>query len=413
MIILYRLLAAPLLVFGFLVAALFSRKVRRGVQLRLRPARPHRPFHKCIWIHAASGEYEYAKPVIRELKQQFPELPIVVTYFSPTYKGVIENDTFVDFCCPLPLDLPGPIQDFHEQFSPVALLIARTDLWPEVMRQNQIRNIPQILFSATMPTHMTRLAGFWKRWNLNQLDEIHCVSQIDADNLRQLGVKTPITVTGDTRFDQVFYRLSHPKPLPNLPPTPSSCLTIVAGSTWPEDETQLLPALANLISSKKIRLLLVPHEPTPSHVASLIEQTKKLKIQTQTWTQYASSDFEVMIVDQVGLLAELYTQAEAAFVGGSYRKTVHSVMEPLACGLPVIVGPRIQNNREAQVFSNFEIAPNLCAVTVCADSEHLKTAVETLCTQDLHAIRATIQSEVQKHQGSSQRFTKSLTQRLH
>lgn len=353
MIFFYRYLIAPLAVVALPFAALFNKKISEGLRLR-RTLRNYPEFKsKPIWIHAASGEFEYAKSVIRELKARHPEIPIVVTYFSPTYAKNIQNFPGVDFSLPLPLDLPGPVSSFLKRIDPRVLLLARTDFWPELLSQTRAKSIPILVFSYTQKTVKGAIAKRLARWRLEAVDRIYCVSSDDKDGIQRLGVSTPIEVIGDTRYDQVKFRLDHPKALPeNLQPD-SSSLCLVAGSTWPEDERVLFAAMVDHLKQKKWRLILAPHEPTKAHLESLESQMQKQGLKSQRFSSAQSwGDHDVLLVDQVGWLAELYTWGDVAFVGGSFKRSVHSVMEPLGAGLPVLVGPYHRNNREAVEFQN-------------------------------------------------------------
>lgn len=112
-----------------------------------------------IWIHAASGEVEYAKPVIRELKEQFPEIPILMTYFSPSAVKLLQKVEGLDFAVPLPFDQATKIRAFIHYCQPLAVLFARTDVWPELALQLRQKNIPTLLFSATLADNSSRTRG--------------------------------------------------------------------------------------------------------------------------------------------------------------------------------------------------------------------------------------------------------------
>lgn len=313
-----------------------------------------RPF----WIHAASGEIEYARPVIRELKKQFPDVPVIVTYSSPSAKKIIKSLGDVDAWGSLPWDFHGECSQFVEKWRPRAWLVARTDVWPVMATVCHEHNVPSLLFSATFAENSSRLSGASAKitqWALSQLSEVHCVSPDDVQQLERLQLQIPVKVHGDTRFDQVFYRLQHPKPLKQELRPSAETAVLVAGSTWPEDEAVVLPAFSQVKGHCK--MILAPHE---IHEAHMLDLEKQLTALGLTYCKYsvatAWTDEDVLILDQVGILAELYTWGSVAFVGGSFRKQVHSVMEPLAAGLPVLVGPCHHNNREALVFKKKLVA---------------------------------------------------------
>ena len=113
---LYRwtIIPAALLILP-LLAFLGNRKIREGLKLRWKNIESKKlPSNKDpIWIHCSSGEFEYAKPIIRAQKESDPETPIIVSYYSPTYRSNIEAHPDVDFSLPLPWDLPGPISSLR------------------------------------------------------------------------------------------------------------------------------------------------------------------------------------------------------------------------------------------------------------------------------------------------------------
>jgi 3-deoxy-D-manno-octulosonic-acid transferase len=211
--ILYRFVFWPSVIGGVLIVKRWTQKLNKAYDLR----RSHRDMpnfaKRPVWIHASSGEFEYAKPVIRKSKEHDPNQPIVVTYFSPSYASAIANTPDIAWSAPLPLDLPGPVHSFLQRLNPCALLVARTDLWPELLRQTQARKIPSLLFSATVRAQLTSANLFtrlYRRWLYRHIGDIYAVAATDESALHALGAVNAKAM-GDTRFDQVFYRLQHPK----------------------------------------------------------------------------------------------------------------------------------------------------------------------------------------------------------
>jgi 3-deoxy-D-manno-octulosonic-acid transferase len=189
------------------------------------------------------------------------------------------------------------------------------------------------------------------------LERVGAIAPEDAERIEQLGARrAAISVTGDTRYDSVTERAAR------LDRThqPFAALalglwtfTIVAGSTWPSDETVLLPAFADLLRNDPVastRLVLVPHEPTPSHLDQLdaAAQAAALPRPVRTSTGAELAAASVVVVDQVGVLADLYALARVAYVGGGYHRAgLHSVLEPAVWGVPISVGPRWGSSRDA------------------------------------------------------------------
>lgn len=400
---LYRLLVVPMMMGFAFLAFPFSRKIRNGFKLRMKPLEDI-PLG-CIWVHASSGEYEYAKPLIRKLSEH-PGPDRFVTYFSPSYVKAIANDTAVDGFGPLPLDLPGPTAAFLDKLKPVCCMISRTDFWPEMLFQCRKREIPIIAFSVTQKpvSGWASLLGPFKAATMNLADLILCVTEEDKKNLRAIGVTSKIEVAGDTRFDQVIYRSNHPRFDKSIQLENEELLTIVAGSTWPEDESVLLGGLAPMIRQQEINLIIAPHEPSLDHFKTLNSSLKGVKFNILSdfpETIVTLKPGEILYVDKIGVLADIYARGDVSFVGGSFKSKVHSVMEPLAHGAITIVGPHISNNREATVFQKVytEMGP---AVQVIKTKEQLLNKIK-----DIHKKRTSmasaqmkIISEVQKRAGA-------------
>ncbi|WP_374030093.1 3-deoxy-D-manno-octulosonic acid transferase [Bdellovibrio bacteriovorus] len=383
----------------------FYKIKRAGAENEIALARPY-------WIHAASGEIEYARPVIRELKRQHPEIPVLVTYSSPSAKKILESLHDVDVWAALPWDLDFLLLRFIKKWNPRVLMFSRTDVWPVLAAVAKKENIPTTLFSATFADNSSRLKGFTRyltKFSLNRLSEIHCVSAEDIDNLHALNLDIPVVVSGDTRFDQVFHRLENPKALKSeLIPSPED-FVFIAGSTWPEDEAVLIPALAKL-KGVHIQVIIAPHETTPAHLEHLEAQFKNAGLryvrysQAQVWP--AGS---ILLVDQVGILAELYTWADIAFVGGSFKKQVHSVMEALAAGLPVMVGPQHRNNREALFYQKKNFSSGMI-VQVVHSADDVVVLLQRMKKQQeqIPHIKEEIRAEIGKNRNSTQRVLSSL-----
>ncbi len=408
----YRFIALP---FAIGLLQLFSdllpdkmREVisdRENKNLQALPARP-------IWIHASSGEIEYAKSVIRDLKDQFPQIPILVTYFSPSAKKLIQKFPGIDLAMALPWDLPLPVDAFLNFYKPRAFLVARTDVWPELARNLKKRQIPSVLFAATLSDESSRqgfFSGALTRVALNSLNHIFCVSPEDLKNLQELKIETKIEVAGDTRFDQVLYRLQHP-PLIKTSLKPRSTQKIwICGSTWPEDEALLIPSFKDWIEQGG-RVILAPHELNEERLEDLEQLFAQNGWSSERYNFVANWTSSILLVDQIGCLQELYTWGSVAFVGGSFKGKVHSVMEPLCAGLPVLVGPYHINNREALQFQHSLLAPGVFAVNQVQSIDDFRLILQS--TANLQAPHAALLTQVRECSGATARLIEWLRARL-
>lgn len=395
----YRLIYLLLKTFAIVLSPLLSEKAKRWITMRstLQLKFQSLDLNQAIWVHASSGEIEYAKALIKDLKSRFPQDPIVVTYSSESAEKLFENiKDKVDLFLPLPWDDRYSMNLLIQKLSPKILIISRTDLWPEMIHQCSLRKIPIALISY-FPSLGS--GGFWLKHLLNKFSYISCVDAAVENWVRSLisNRKTVIQTDGDTRFDQVFIRLEQPTKIS----LPSSEKFLTLGSTWPEDETQV-HALMMAAIQDGYKIILSPHDISENrlHAVQLWLREKGLSYRFLTHVEAPITfNFQVLVIDKIGYLADAYRYSDLAFVGGSFKSRVHSVMEPLACGLPVFVGPHYQNSPEALRYS---IKPKY--IFPGEDSTQLVEAYKRLTSQNLKALKAEIRTEMQKNQGATKKI---------
>ena len=189
------------------------------------------------------------------------------------------------------------------------------------------------------------------------LSRVFAVAADDAGRFERLGVPPErIEVTGDPGIDSAWTRAREAAPRAPylLPFRRDPRPTLVAGSTWEGDEEILIPAAAALASGKpRPRVIVVPHEPRPDHLARLERRARRAGLATirlgEVERRGSAEGCDVVIVGRLGVLAHLYTVGTVAYVGGGFgRAGLHSVLEPAAAGLPVLVGPRYRTSRPAR-----------------------------------------------------------------
>ena len=326
---------------------------RRGVRARF--AAFHRaPGHPLLWMHAPSvGEGLQARPVLELSRERAREWQLAYTYFSPSAERFAAGLN-VDFRDVLPFDGTGDARAALAALDPTALVFSKLDVWPTLAREASNRGVALGLVSATLSPGSTRrrgIAAALLRDAYARLDRVGAISADDAERLVALGVPAKrVTVTGDTRFDQVWARAAKADLTSSLlAPLRNDRPTLVAGSTWPADEKPLLEAWGDLREQHpEARLIIAPHEPTPPHLESIERWCNDMEIRCALLASEEAADADVVVVDRVGVLGDLYALADMAFVGGGFHAAgLHSVLEPAAFGAPVVFGPRHANSREA------------------------------------------------------------------
>jgi 3-deoxy-D-manno-octulosonic-acid transferase len=308
-------------------------------------------------MHAPSvGEGLQARPVLELARSRRPDVQIAYTHFSPS-AAAFARSLDVDFADYLPFDTPGDARAALDALQPTALVFSKLDVWPMITREARERDVRLGLVSATLARGSSRRsfgASALLRDAYAALDVVGAIDEADADRLVQIGVRPQtITVTGDTRYDQVWARAQAvDRESPLLRRLRGATTIVVAGSTWPSDEAVLLPAFESVRRAGiGARLVIAPHEPTDKHVAELVAWAARSGMRADRLND-ATSDTDVVVVDRVGVLGDLYALADVAFVGGGFHSAgLHSVLEPAAFGAPVLFGPRFQNSRDAALLA--------------------------------------------------------------
>jgi 3-deoxy-D-manno-octulosonic-acid transferase len=329
---------------------------RRGVHDRLQrwAAAERDATRPLLWMHAPSvGEGLQARVVLERLRARRPDIQVAYTWFSPSaerFAATVPADVR-DY---LPLDSAGDARRALEALRPTALVFSKLDVWPVLTAGAAARGVRLGLVSGTVAPGSSRL-GRGARWLLQDayatLDLAGAIAPDDADRLVRLGVpRERVRVTGDARYDQVWARArATDLSSPLLQRLAASRPTLVAGSTWPSDEKVLLPAWLDVRRSVDARLIIAPHEPTEAHLAPVEAWAARSGVTLRRLSRQDDAvAADVVLVDRVGVLGELYALATCAFVGGGFHNAgLHSVLEPAAFGAPVLFGPRYGNSADA------------------------------------------------------------------
>ncbi len=355
----YNLIFFPAVIIAY-VLTVFNRKVRRGLRGRRKTIPRARRFRERIidsygplyWFHAAShGEFEQARPIIEGLKEVSPDTIIVVSFFSPSgYERCHHPD--IDFKFYLPLDFPWSMNQLLRILKPHRVIFASYDIWPNLIWACQRQGIPTVLFAARVVPGSTKqwplLKGFYRNI-YRAMQAIYTVSEGDGERLQAIlgpDSGTRVKILGNPRYDRVMERRKN-----NRSNGHNRDRTLVLGSVHAADEEVIeAPVIEMLRADDRFRVFWAPHDPEPETVAGLGQRLSAAGI---AWAPYGSnrghfSGSQVLIVDGVGYLAELYYRGAVAYVGGGFGSNVHNVMEPAMASVPVLFGPRYNRSDEAE-----------------------------------------------------------------
>ena len=348
-VLIYRL-AIALYSLALRVACLFSKKAglfvagRKGLLSRIRYAlidewRPR------IWMHCASlGEFEQGRPVLEQLREEYPGHALVLTFFSPSGYEMRKGFKGVDYVFYLPLDTRGNAKKFLSFVQPELCIFVKYEFWYFLLREIERKGISAVLISSIFRKEQPffQWYGSLYRRMLFCFSKIFVQDAASSQLLRSIGIEDAV-IAGDTRFDRVVKAVKNHEELPIAKEFCSGCKVLIAGSSWSEDERFLKKVIDALPAEWK--LILVPHEVHDVQINSI----KALFGDAVTWSGWkAGVHAKVLIVDQIGLLLQLYSYARVAWIGGGFGKGIHNTLEAAVYGLPVGFGPAYKKFREAK-----------------------------------------------------------------
>ena len=310
---------------------------------------------KVFWFHAASlGEYEQGLPVIEKVKVQFPHHKIVITFFSPSGYEVRKNNTIADATVYLPLDSRTNAKQFLDLVHPEKVFFIKYEFWPNYLNELKQRKIQTYLISGIFREKQVFFkwyGGFYR--NALQTFEFFFVQNEKTKILLQSIGFNNVKVSGDTRFDRVLAILEKDNSLDFIEQFKNNQPTIVIGSSWPKDE-ELLVNFINQ-SADNVKFIIAPHNIKPDQIQNLQQAITKSTILFSEKENQNTSNFNVFIIDTIGILTKIYSYADIAYVGGGFGNPgVHNILEPATFGIPIVIGSNYSHFAEATALVGLE-----------------------------------------------------------
>ncbi len=308
---------------------------------------------KVIWFHMASlGEFEQGLPIIETVKTLFPEHRIVVSFFSPSGYENKKDTPVADAVVYLPLDTPKNSKRFIDVMKPEIVFFIKYEFWPNYLRELKNRNIPTLLISGGFRKDQLffRSYGGWMRRSLETFEHFFVQNPESAELLQSIGFKN-VTVNGDTRFDRVSRQLEQDNKLEYIEKFKKEQLCIVAGSTWPEDEALLEDHINS--APEEIKFIVAPHQIHEEKIENFRRRLNKTSVLYSEKESKDLADFQILVIDNIGLLGRIYSYADIAYVGGAAGKTgLHNILEPATFGVPIVIGKNFEHFPEAKKLQN-------------------------------------------------------------
>jgi 3-deoxy-D-manno-octulosonic-acid transferase len=338
-------------------------------QIRTRPDRdreeqtlnsPLTPHHSpLVWMHCSSlGEFEQGRPVLEALKQAYPGLQVLVTFFSPSGYEVRKNYSGADHVLYLPMDSKAGARRFLNLVEPDLVLWIKYEYWYYFLTEIKKKQIPVFLVSGIFRNNQPffKWYGRLHRYMLESFTHLFVQTTASKRLLGTIGFTNNVSVSGDTRFDRVVQIAEQFEPIDAITRFCGNSTVIVAGSTWPEDEEEM-DHYAN--TYRDIKFIIAPHEINEQHLQE-VEKLFKYSVRfsklqgTSNKQQATSGDYQTLdtapaggdagantlIIDNIGMLSKLYKYATITYIGGGFGDDgVHNVLEAAVYGKPVVFGP--------------------------------------------------------------------------
>lgn len=303
---------------------------------------------KKIWFHCSSfGEFEQGRPVLQQLKKQFPEYKIVLTFFSPSgYKQGFKEPA-ADYVFYLPMDGAGNANKFLTLVKPSLTVFVKYDFWFYYMTTLHKNKIPFVYISSIFRSDQY----FFKWYGKPFLEKLKLASYYFVQNelsqklLAEHGIQN-VSITGDTRFDRVVQLPSIEFIDEKIKAFAENSFVIIGGSTWQPDEELLMQYIQQC--EKKIKLILVPHEIKEDTIQASVSRSVKKIVRYSTVNESELSAADILIIDTIGMLSKIYRFGNVAFIGGGFGKGIHNTLEAAVYGLPVLFGPDYFKFNEAK-----------------------------------------------------------------
>ena len=361
-----------------------------------RMARAISPSDRLVWIHVASlGEFEQGRPLMEQIRKQYPEFKILLTFFSPSGYEVRKDYKGADYIFYMPIDTPRNVGRFLDIAHPEIAVFVKYEFWLNYLRQLKARGTRTYVISSIFRRNSIffRSYGFLWRQALDAFDRIFVQNEESRELLHGIGFDNVI-VAGDTRFDRVAAIAEAVKRIDAIETFKGDAPLFIAGSTWRPDEEILMELIAD---NPRIKFVIAPHEMDEVRINRIMTQTCGRAVRYTHCDAQSLARSQVLILDTVGILASVYRYASWAYIGGGFGVGIHNTLEAATFALPIAFGPNYAKFKEARDM----VA--LGAATKVESAEELKRWFAPL--RDDSVLRAKVSSTAKdytvKNQGAT------------
>lgn len=380
----YNLLIVPLLYAAVNTISLFNKKMRKSIRVRsgisehlYKNKIKLNPYKITVLFHCSSmGEYKQILPIVKKLHEsRSSEYNVVLSLYSPSaYEHIDKKNPMFNLITYTPFDFYFETRKFINLINPDIVMISKHDVWPNFLWELKKRSVPVYLINGLFAddTKMDKwYAKFFFRSIFSNLSGIITINEKHRQRfIKIFPYPDRIHVSGDTRYDAVLYEAESSLGIDYFDSLKGKEHIFIAGSSWPSGEKHILNCWGRVKSKfQDALLILVPHEIGADHIYKIESMCQEQNLKSLSFTEMTGkeklSDFDVIIIDKIGLLTKIYRYGKIAYVGGGFSKNgLHSVLEPAVYGLPVVFGPNLDKSPEAQEMNQLS-----CGIIFNDDNE--------------------------------------------
>ena len=310
------------------------------------------PTDKVLWFHAASlGEFEMGLPVMEQMRAEYQQYKILLTFFSPSGYEIRKNTPAADVVVYLPLDTKANARRFLKLAHPDMAFFIKYEFWPNYLNELRKRNTETYLISGLFREKQAFFKWYGGFYREALKAFCHFFVQYDSSKqlLQSIGFNNA-TVTGDTRYDRVSKILERDNSLPFMENFISGKLAAVYGSSWPKDESNFRPFVEQ---HPDVKHIIAPHDISGEHISQLQHMFPGALLYSEMEGKDLNAH-NVFIINTIGLLGKIYSYADMAYVGGGFGTAgLHNILEPAAFGVPIVIGPNHEKFPEAAALIHF------------------------------------------------------------
>ncbi len=359
------------------ITAVFSKKMKLFVKGRKdtynQIANNIKPYDKVIWVHCASlGEFEQGRPVIENLKGEYPNYKILLTFFSPSGFEIRKNYEMVDVVVYLPLDTKSNANRFIELVHPQLAIFVKYEFWRNYLITLQKNKIATLLISGIFRENQLFFKSYstWYRKSLQAFTHFFVQDENSQRLLNSIGLQN-ISISGDTRFDRVVDLVHSRRQMEFLDHFKKNSIVLLAGSVWQPDIDLLVP-LVNENDKASVKFIIAPHNINMRDINKLQKALKVKHILQSQIDKEIEEEVKVVIMDSMGWLSSAYAYSDIAYIGGGFGVGIHNILEAATFGVPIFFGPNYSKFKEANELIALGGAKSI------ANLDELKKNVEVL-----------------------------------